>query len=105
MNHENDLLDRRERGQCGHARSLPAHGSVSRRDPDAAAHRAQPTRDGGDRAPFATGGTFMAHADGENIQLTKVTRDFIHWINPTTGSTGRMLRCHFLNFFTPFPNE
>lgn len=43
----------------------------------------------------------MAHADGEKIQLTKVTSDFIHWINPTTGGTGRMLRAHFLNFFTP----
>lgn len=46
----------------------------------------------------------MAHADGEEIQITQVTRDFIHWINPVTGSTGRMLRAHFLNFFTPLPS-
>lgn len=42
----------------------------------------------------------MAASDGEEIRLTQVTTDFIHWINPVTGSTGRMLRCHFLNFFT-----
>ncbi len=43
----------------------------------------------------------MAHSDGEKIQITQVTRDFIHWINPITGSHGRMLRAYFLNFFTP----
>ena len=43
----------------------------------------------------------MAHSDGEEIQITQVTRDFVHWINPVTDSTGRMLRAHFLNFFTP----
>ena len=42
-----------------------------------------------------------AKSDAEEIRLTEVTADFIHWINPITGSTGRMLRAHFLNFFTP----
>lgn len=54
---------------------------------------------------LATGGAFMAHADGEKIQLTQVTPDFVFWINPITGSTGRMQRCHFLNFFTPISSS
>lgn len=51
-------------------------------------------------ASLAVGATCHAKNDGETIELTQITADFIHWINPTNGSTGRMQRCHFLNFFT-----
>lgn len=98
MPHENGLLDTRERGPDGNAGALPAHGSLAGRDTDAAAS--------GDQSPSARsaikpGDAFMAHSDGEKIQITQVTRDFIHWLNPITGSHGRMLRAYFLNYFTP----
>jgi hypothetical protein len=101
MPHENDLLDSRECRPDRHAGALPAHGTLPGRAADAAAQDHQSPRDGGARSALETGGAFLAHSDGEEIQITQVTRDFVHWINPVTDSTGRMLRAHFLNFFTP----
>jgi len=40
----------------------------------------------------------------ETVQITRVERDFIHWIDASNGSTGRMMRCYFFNFYQPvFP--
>lgn len=52
-------------------------------------------------AALAVGATCHAKGDGEIIELTQVTADFVFWLNPHTGSAGRMQRAHFLNFFTP----
>jgi hypothetical protein len=37
----------------------------------------------------------------ETVQITRVERDFIHWIDASNGSTGRMMRCYFYNFYQP----
>jgi hypothetical protein len=39
--------------------------------------------------------------DAEEIQITKIARDFVHWLNRGSQGHGRMLRAYFLNFFTP----
>lgn len=101
MNHENANLDLpqcradRHPGIDSHARI------VSQTYADAQAAGAQQARHGGAGRALAVGAVFVAASDREEIRLTQVTADFIHWINPVTGSTGRMLRCHFLTFFTP----
>ena len=100
MPHENDQLDSRKCRPDRHTGTLPAYGALPGSSADAAAAGHQSPRHGGARSAVATGDAFMAHSDGEKIQITQVTRDFIHWINPITGSQGRMLRAHFLNFFT-----
>ena len=102
MPHENELLDSRQCRADRRAGALPAHGDLPGRGADAAAQRHQSPGDGGARSALEVGRTFLAYSDGEKIQLTKVTRDFVHWINPITGSHGRMLSAYFLNFFTPF---
>jgi len=101
MSHEDDSLDL---GKCrgfGSARALLSAGSLPRRDSHATPQGCEQTGDDRARSALAVGQHFVAASNGEPIQLTQVTRDFIHWINPTTGSTGRMLRAHFLNYFTP----
>ncbi len=99
MPHENELLDSRQCRADRRAGALPAHGDLPGRGADAAA-RDQSPGDGGARSAREVGRTFLAHADGETIQITSVTRDFVQWINPITGSHGRMLKAYFLNFFT-----
>ncbi len=99
--HENDHLDTGQRPEYRHARALPADGSLPRPGGNAAPDREKQTRDGGGRSPFVTGAVFVADSNSETVQLTQVTAHFIHWINPKNGSTGRMMRRHFLNFFTP----
>lgn len=101
MNHEAVSLATRDGGQCGTKGARPAHEALSR-PPALANHRKAelPCARGADAA-LAVGATCHAKSDGEIIQLTQITADFIHWINPVTGSTGRMLRAYFLNFFTP----
>jgi len=101
MPHENDQLDSRECRSDRHAGALFTNGALPGRSADAAAAGHQSPRHGGARSAVKTGDAFMAHSDGEKIQITQASRDFIHWINPITGSQGRMLRAHFLNFFTP----
>lgn len=100
MTYEDDSLDLGKCSGIGSARALLSAGSLPRRHSHAATQGCEQTRDDRARSALAVGQHFVAASKGEQIQLTQVTRDFIHWINPTTGSTGRMLRAHFLNFFT-----
>lgn len=103
MRHETHRLDHADRQPVADHRGGAAHAAVSRHDA-LAGHEAaaRPPQDVvGHGAALAVGRRCQALTDGETIQLTQVTRDFIHWINPQTGSTGRMMRCYFLNFFTP----
>ena len=102
MPHENELLDSRQCRADRRAGALPAHGNLPGRGADAAPPRHQSPGDGGAGSALEVGSTFLAYSDGETIQITSVTRDFVHWINPITGSHGRMLKAYFLNFFTPF---
>lgn len=37
----------------------------------------------------------------ETVQITRVDRDFVHWLDASNGSTGRMLRAHFFTFYQP----
>lgn len=98
---ENDRLDSGKFRTHRRARVLFADGSLPGSDSHATQARDQSARDGGDRSPLAVGSHFMASPDGEKIQLTQVTADFVHWIAPTTGSTGRMMRRYFLDFYSP----
>jgi len=101
VNHENANLDS---PQCRADRhpGIDSHARIVSRTPtDAQAAGCESARHGGAGRALAVGTVFVAASDGEEIRLTQVTTDFIHWIYPTNGSTGRMLRCHFLNFFTP----
>ncbi len=101
MNHEAVSLVTRDGGQCGTAGARIAHETLSRPAALAVHRKAESPRVRGADASLAVGATCRAAGDGETIQLTQVTPDFVFWINPTNGSTGRMQRCHFLNFFTP----
>lgn len=101
MTHENDSLDTGERRGAGHAGALPQTGHLSRSGADAAPGGHQPPSNDGARSAFEVGQPFMAASNGEKIELTQISADFIHWINPKTGSTGRMMRRYFSNFFTP----
>lgn len=103
MIHETHSLDHCHRKQPRAYGGRSADAAVSRQDEmaDHGPSQGQPTSLVGHGDALAVGQRCQAISDGETIQLSQVTRDFIHWINPTTGSTGRMLRAHFLNFFTP----
>ena len=101
MSHENDSLDSGERGGVGSARALLSAGSLPRCHPDAAPQGGEQTSDDRARSAFEVGQPFVASSTGEKIELTQISADFIHWINPKTGSTGRMMRRYFSNFFTP----
>ena len=101
MNHEAISLVTRDGSQCGTTGACFAHETLSR-PPALAGHRkAESPRVRGAGAALAVGATCRAAGDEETIQLTQVTPDFVFCINPTNGSTGRMQRAHFLNFFTP----
>lgn len=99
--HENVHLVEFERGGARSAAALPAGRDLPRQRADAAADREKSAGHGGAVCPLVTGTAFVAHTDGEEVQLTHVSADFVHWINATSGSTGRMMRRYFLNFFSP----
>ena len=100
MNHEAVSLVTRDGGQCGTTGACFAHETLSRPAALAGHQKAEPPCVRGADASLAVGATCRAAGNGEIIQLTQVTADFVFWINPATGSTGRMQRAHFLNFFT-----
>lgn len=101
MSHENDSLDTGKRRGAGCARALSQTGDLPRRGAHAAPGSHQPPSNDSDRPAFKVGQPFVASSTGEKIELTQISADFIHWINPKTGSTGRMMRRYFSNFFTP----
>lgn len=97
---ENDHLAFAECQRSIGPRAEAADGSLSRPDTVATAKADKSARSRCARSALAVGDSFMAATGGQKIQLTRVAPDFVHWINPATGSTGRMMRAYFLNFYT-----
>ena len=100
MLHECDDVDFFERSADARQRVRAADGAVSGPHSAAQAREQKPARDGSDRPAFAVGSVCRG-LDAAEIQITRIDRDFVHWLNRFSQGHGRMLKAHFLNFFTP----
>lgn len=98
MPHEDESLDFYERCADARERARAAHGTVSRTHSDAAGPPHRRPDVARDRPSFAVGDVCRG-LDTEEILITRIDRDFVHWL--CRASHGRMLKAHFLNFFTP----
>lgn len=47
----------------------------------------------------------MRGHDGQEIQITKIERDFISYLDIETGAHGRIMRRFFTQLFTPEPHH